>query len=180
MGTAILLKAINFAARKHRFQNRKGMDNIPYINHCIQVADSLANIGNEKDTSTLIAAVLHDTLEDTQTELHEIEELFGKEVSDIDTEITDDMSMTPEERKEIQLSQIEKLSVKAKKIRIADKACNIKDISRPGLKWTKDRKLDYLKYSKDLIDKIRGTNEFLEQEFDRQFEKAIKIIESKK
>src|SRR6266478_3838883 len=101
--TLLLLKSISFAADKHRFQKRKDADATPYINHPINVALTLSEIGKENDDNLIIAAVLHDTIEDTKTTPEEIENLFGKKVLDIVLEVTDDKTLPKEERKRLQV-----------------------------------------------------------------------------
>jgi hypothetical protein len=84
---ALLLKAIAFAAEKHRHQRRKDPEASPYINHPIDLANVLLNEGGVSDTTTLCAAILHDTLEDTQTTSDEIAREFGGEIRDIVIEV---------------------------------------------------------------------------------------------
>ncbi len=76
----LLLKAVRFAAHKHRYQRRKDEDASPSINHPIEVGEILANIGNRSDLPTLLAAVLQDTVENTDTTLSDLEEAFGQDV----------------------------------------------------------------------------------------------------
>src|SRR5258707_640469 len=126
--TARLLSALSFSAQKHRHQRRKDLDSSPYINHPIEVARILAEIGKVVDLRILIAAVLHDTLEDTETTPSELEELFGQEVRRLVEEVTDDKTLEKSIRKELQVKKVGGLSVGAKMIRIADKICNVRDI----------------------------------------------------
>lgn len=100
---ATLLRAIEFAAEKHRDQRRKGVDASPYINHPIGVAAMIANIGGVQDATVLLAAVLHDTIEDTCTTQEELEKLFGREVLDVVIEVTDDKRLPKPERKLLQV-----------------------------------------------------------------------------
>ena len=103
MTPANLLKAIAFAADKHRHQRRKDAEASPYINHPIEVATVLAVEGQVDDDTTLVAAALHDTVEDTETTFAELEELFGREVTDLVREVTDDKSLGKMERKNLQI-----------------------------------------------------------------------------
>ena len=64
--TARLLIALHFSADKHRHQRRKDRAESPYINHPIEVATMLATVGGVTDIHTLVAAILHDTIEDTK------------------------------------------------------------------------------------------------------------------
>src|SRR4051794_29805879 len=120
-GIPALLKALKFAAQKHRNQRRKDSDASPYINHLIEVAEALASVGGITDLTTLQAAVLHDTIEDTQTSPEELEALFGSEVRGLVEEMTDDKRLPKAERKRLQTERAPRLSNRAKQIKIADK-----------------------------------------------------------
>ena len=100
--TANLLKAIEFASRKHSTQRRKDEDASPYINHPITVAHLLADTGGVTDLVTLMAAVLHDTIEDTKTTAEELEAQFGRTVRKVVEEVTDDKSLDKAVRKQLQ------------------------------------------------------------------------------
>ncbi len=129
MNPAHLLKAIAFAADKHRRQRRKDADESPYINHPIAVATVLAVEVNVSDEATLLAAVLHDTVEDTQTTFAELEEHFGPEVTSLVRELTDDKSLEKDERKRLQVEHARDSSPRAKQVKISDKICNVRDIA---------------------------------------------------
>src|ERR1700742_4504239 len=88
-----ILAALKFAARKHRRQRRKDSEATPYINHPIAVAELLSRVGAITDLPTLQAAILHDTIEDTETSPEELEENFGEEVRLIVQELTDNKSL---------------------------------------------------------------------------------------
>jgi guanosine-3',5'-bis(diphosphate) 3'-pyrophosphohydrolase len=164
---ATLLQATRFAADKHRHKRRKGADAQPYINHPIEVADLCANIGGVTDISTLVAAVLHDSVEDTETTPAEVEALFGAEVRALVAEVTDDKSLSKDERKRLQIVHAPGLSLHAKEIRIADKISNVLDITHnPPATWALKRKREYLKWAEKAIAGCRGVNEGLEQRFD--------------
>lgn len=128
MNPAQLLKAIAFAADKHRDQRRKDAEASPYINHPIAVATVLATEGQVSDETTLIAAALHDTVEDTETTFTELDELFGPQVTALVREVTDDKSLKKTERKSLQVEHAAQSSNRAKQLKIADKICNIRDI----------------------------------------------------
>ena len=85
-----LLSAIAFAADRHRNQRRKDVDASPYINHPIGLAHLLATTGGISDIVVLQAAVLHDTIEDTETTYEELVEKFGQDVASVVAEVTDD------------------------------------------------------------------------------------------
>lgn len=159
-----LLKAISFAADKHRFQRRKDSDKTPYINHPVNVAFTLIDIGKEDDITLLTAAVLHDTIEDTETTPKEIEDLFGKNVLDVVLEVTDDKTLPKEERKRLQVVNASHKSILAKKLKLADKICNIADIiNHPPSGWQQERKLDYLTWAEQVMAGLKGANPVLEK-----------------
>ncbi len=168
----ILLKAIDFAAEKHMDQRRKGLKQIPYINHPLRVARTL-QIHGEKDGNLLSAAVLHDTIEDTSTTIDDIRREFGIKVARLVKEVSDDMALPAMKRKQLQISGAAKLSDNAKKIKIADKICNISDLIKYPITWSERRKYEYIIWSVDVIKYCRGVNEFLEAEFDKVAEEGI-------
>ena len=117
-------KCLNFAAIKHRDQRRKDPQKTPYINHPIGVANILSEEGDVTDLTTLMAAVLHDTVEDTDTTFEEIEENFGAEIRKIVEEVTDDKKLPKMERKQLQIEHAKHASPKAKVVKLADKLYN--------------------------------------------------------
>ncbi|MBN1117037.1 MAG: HD domain-containing protein [Bacteroidales bacterium] len=169
-----LIAAFKFSADKHRKQRRKGEKDVPYINHPAAVANLLAFTGGESDMVLLIASLLHDTIEDTNTTPIEIEERFGTEVLNVVLDVTDDMSLSKSVRKALQVEKAEELSARAKMIKIADKTCNILDMLETRFTWTRKQKIEYVNWSKAVVEHCRGINEQLDKEFD----KAVKIAES--
>ena len=162
-----LLGALHFAAHKHRLQRRKDPGEPAYINHPIQVAEVISRVGGVSDLATLQAAILHDTVEDTETTFDDLEELFGREVADLVMEVSDDKGLPKEERKQLQIEHAPELSPKAKHIKIADKISNITHVAySPPEGWSKERRTEYLDWSVRVVDGCRGTNEALEAHFD--------------
>ena len=162
-----LLGALHFAAGKHRDQRRKDREKSPYINHPIHVAELIGRVGRVSDLATLQAAILHDTVEDTETTFQELEELFGREVAGLVKEVTDDKGLKKEERKQRQIEHAPNLSPKAKQIKIADKISNIIAVTHsPPKGWSKERRLEYLEWSKLVVDGCRGINKGLEAHYD--------------
>ncbi|PYO73782.1 MAG: phosphohydrolase, partial [Gemmatimonadetes bacterium] len=142
------LRALGFAAEKHRNQRRKDADASPYINHPIAVASILAIEAAVTDEVTLLAALLHDTVEDTETNLQELEQLFGAEVAALVGEMSDDKSLPKEMRKQLQVEHAPGASPKAKRLKIADKICNIRDVAEnPPARWSLDRRRGYLDWA---------------------------------
>ena len=162
-----LALAISFAAKKHKTQKRKGADQEPYINHPLEVLNLLTNVGNVEDYDILIAAVLHDTIEDTETTKEEITKLFGSDVCQMVLELTDDKSLPKAERKQLQIEHAPHLSFGAKQIKLCDKISNIRDITEnPPHDWSSERRVEYVEWGENVVTGLRGTNENLENYFD--------------
>ena len=177
----ILLSAAAFAAKKHTEQRRKDVDASPYINHPIQVAALLADEGGVTDVVVLVAALLHDTVEDTHTSLDEIAGIFGPEVSGVVSEVTDDKSLEKQRRKQLQVENAPKKSDRAKQLKIADKICNIRDIDADSpAGWDFDRKDTYLRWANDVVNGCRNVNDALDQLFDEAIEHAEQRLNASK
>lgn len=167
------MHAIKFAADKHRDQRRKGVDASPYINHPIEVAELISRVGGVEELAVLMAAILHDTVEDTETTLEDIESAFGAEVRDLVAEVTDDKSLQKADRKRLQVEHTPHLSDGAKLVRIADKTCNVRDIAHsPPPDWDAKRRTEYLEWASRVVDGCRGTNQKLERCFDETLARA--------
>lgn len=165
-----LLDAIAFAARKHRKQRRRDADKTPFINHPIAVAQTLAHFGKVDDTTILLAAILHDVLEDTTATPADLVEHFGYDVCTLVKEVTDDKNLSSQERKERLIERVQAASLAAKQIVIADKICNLSDV---GLSdppdWPTERKVKYLLWADRVVDACRGCNPAMEARFDKVF-----------
>lgn len=174
---AKFIKAASFSANKHIDQKRKGDSAAPYINHPLEVANLLANVGKVEDIDILTAAVLHDTVEDTDTTKEEITELFGEKVCKMVLEVTDDKSLPKAERKQKQIEHAPHLSHGAKQIKLGDKISNITDvINDPPAGWSKERRLEYIEWGEKVVAGLRGANQALENHFDELVKKAKKKI----
>jgi (p)ppGpp synthase/HD superfamily hydrolase len=164
----LILQAIKFAADKHQHQRRKNQEATPYINHPLAVMETLWRIGQVRHIPTLVAAVLHDTLEDTETTPEEIENLFGVEVLVLVQEVSDDKSLPKGTRKQLQIEHASQLSSQAKEIKLADKLHNVYDVSHaPPANWPHKRLYDYLEWADKVVAGLRGVNPALEAEYDR-------------
>ncbi len=168
--TATLLKAVHFATSQHRGLSKKGMPDVPFVLHPLEVAETLADIGRISDSTTLIAAILHDTIEHAGTEELQIRELFGDVVLNIVLEVTDDKNLTSVERRKAQLANIPSLSPSARLIRLTDKICNLGDRSQfPPSEWTEADLSVYRRWSRAVADRLRGTNAALDARYDQLF-----------
>ncbi|XP_066270772.1 guanosine-3',5'-bis(diphosphate) 3'-pyrophosphohydrolase MESH1-like [Branchiostoma lanceolatum] len=168
--TEHLIECMNFAAVKHKNQRRKDPDKTPYINHPIGVAYILMKEGGVTDVQVLQGALLHDTVEDTETTFEEIEELFGSEVRGIVAEVTDDKTLPKMERKRLQVVNAPKKSHKAKLVKLADKLYNLRDLERATPEgWTAERVTEYFRWAAQVVEGLRGTNQVLENKLDELF-----------
>lgn len=177
--TASLLHALAFAADRHRRQRRKGDAGLPYVNHLIEVARLVAEVGHVTDPPTLAAAVLHDVVEDTPTTLEEVEQQFGREVRDLVDECTDDKSLPSSERKRMQIVNAPGASPKAKTIKLADKIANVIDLTNAAPPdWSLERRRNYFDWSEKVVAGLRGTNAALENRYDEALARARLVMTS--
>ena len=176
-GLTLLLKAATFSAGRHRNQRRKGIDASPYINHPLEVAYILANVGGVMDATTLVAAILHDTIEDTSTSPEELEKLFGRNVQLLVAEVTDDKSLDKAERKRLQIEHTPALSTAAKQIKLGDKICNIRDVvENPPADWSPQRRCGYLDWAEGVVAGCRGANGPLERLCDQVLQEGREAL----
>ncbi|KAM9860385.1 guanosine-3',5'-bis(diphosphate) 3'-pyrophosphohydrolase MESH1 [Aulostomus maculatus] len=166
----LLLEATNFAAEKHRKQRRKDPEETPYINHPIGVARILSHEGCITDIEALQAALLHDTVEDTDTTPAELEAKFGPVVARIVQEVTDDKSLPKQERKRLQVEHAPHCSHQAKLVKLADKLYNLRDLNRcTPVGWTAERVQEYFLWASEVVKGLKGTNAALEEKLEELF-----------
>lgn len=167
---AILFRALSFAADKHRDQRRKDDHGSPYINHPIAVARVLCEEAGVTDAAVLCAALLHDTVEDTDTSSEELDTQFGAEIRGIVMEVTDDKRLPKEERKRLQVEHAAGISHAAKLIKLADKICNLRDVvEAPPMSWELKRRQAYFDWARDVVNQVRGAHSGLEALFDAAY-----------
>lgn len=166
-GLGVIVRALAFAAEKHRLQRRKDVEGSPYINHPIDLANLLVNEASVDDPIVLVAAILHDTVEDTDTTLAEITAEFGALVSSVVAEVTDDKRLPKHERKRLQEEHAPHASFRAQQLKLADKIANLRDLGRrPPAGWSVERRREYFDWAKRVVDGVRGRHAALEALFD--------------
>ncbi|TAK52883.1 MAG: bifunctional (p)ppGpp synthetase/guanosine-3',5'-bis(diphosphate) 3'-pyrophosphohydrolase [Betaproteobacteria bacterium] len=171
----LFLEVLAFAAHKHRAQRRKDRHASAYINHPIALARVLHNEGQVSDPVTLCAAILHDTLEDTETTRAELARAFGRDIADVVFEVSDNKRLWKHTRKRLQVEHAPHLSPPAKLVKLADKICNLRDIRRsPPVGWSARRKREYFDWAKRVVDGLRGAHPGLERAFDREYRQRPK------
>ena len=172
-----MISAVVYSAEKHKYQRRKGFNQVPYINHPLKVSKLLSDCG-ESDEVLLIAAILHDVIEDTDTTAEDITNEFGQEVCDLVREVTDDKDLPYSIRKELQIKHAPGMSERAKKLKIADKICNVRDIISYPIDWSVDRKLTYLEWAGHVVDGCTGVNDQLETIFRKTIEEGLETLKA--
>jgi guanosine-3',5'-bis(diphosphate) 3'-pyrophosphohydrolase len=172
-----VLAAALFAAEKHASQRRKGAAGIPYINHLLEVAHMVSENSDPADTNLILAALLHDVVEDTPTTLAELEQRFGRDVAALVAEVTDDKSLPRETRKALQVQNAPYQSVRAQMIKLADKVSNLRSIISAPPDWSYERKRQYFDWAKQVVDRLTAPDGRLKAEFNRvyrQFDECVK------
>ena len=169
-GILKVARALDYAARKHAGHRRKGEAKEPYINHLAEVACLVAEATDGTDTDLVVAALLHDTIEDTGVTADELASEFGRDVADIVLECTDDKSLPKTERKRLQAETAPQKSERARLLKIADKTSNLRSIlSSPPSHWDLARKQAYFEWAASVVAGCRGLNARLEAAFDREY-----------
>lgn len=170
MASPEFMKCLQYAAQKHSTQRRKDPQSTPYVNHVINVSTILAVEAEVSDEAVLMAALLHDVVEDTDATFGDVENLFGTDVSSLVREVTDDKSLEKQQRKLLQIENAPKTTRRAKLIKLADKLDNLRDLQvNTPQGWTEERREEYFVWAKQVVDNLRGTNEALEEKLDEIF-----------
>ncbi|KAK3761696.1 hypothetical protein RRG08_016128 [Elysia crispata] len=175
-----IVRCTNFAALKHKDQRRKDKQQTPYVNHVIGVAHILVSEGGISDVSVIQAALLHDTVEDTDTSFYELQAEFGEDVANLVKEMTDDKSLPKAERKALQISHASQASYRAKLVKLADKLYNLRDLRRCTPEgWSEERVQEYFEWASQVVAGLRGTNQTMEDALDQLFmERGVEMIGS--
>jgi len=169
-----ILSAARYAAEKHAGQKRKGAAGEPYVNHVIEVAHLVSTATD--DVNVIVAALLHDVIEDTDVTAEEMSKHFGQDVTDLVVEMTDDKLLPKKERKRLQIEQAPHMSVRAQMIKLADKISNLQSIlSSPPANWDYERKRQYFEWGKQVVDALSSPNPFLKAEFNRIYQRFNEV-----
>jgi guanosine-3',5'-bis(diphosphate) 3'-pyrophosphohydrolase len=176
MSYDLFIRALAFAAEKHRDQRRVDAEARPYINHPIALTRVLSVEADVQDPEVLAAALLHDTIEDTDCTEEELRREFGDRITDLVMEVTDDTSEPKHVRKQRQIDEAATKSPGAKLIKLADKICNLRDILRsPPPKWTLQRKYDYFAWSEAVLKGLRGSHAGMEKTYEELLRRRAEL-----
>jgi GTP diphosphokinase / guanosine-3',5'-bis(diphosphate) 3'-diphosphatase len=163
----MVLKAADAAARWHVHQRRKGAAKEPYINHLLEVATLVAEATEGTDPNLVIAALLHDAIEDCEAPHKLIAETFGVDVADLVAEVTDDKTLGKAERKKRQVTTAHEKTDRAKLLKLADKTSNLRAlVSSPAPDWSVHRRIEYIDWARKVAHGLRGVSPLLEKQFD--------------
>ena len=167
-----ILSAARFAAEKHAGQRRKGDAAEPYVNHLIEVAELVAMALREPDTNLVIAALLHDSIEDADVTADDLASRYGADVASLVSEVTDDKSLPKQERKRLQVEHAAKKTPRAQTIKLADKISNLRSmLSSPPAGWDFERRREYFVWARRVVDGLTAPNPMLKAEFESTFSK---------
>jgi guanosine-3',5'-bis(diphosphate) 3'-pyrophosphohydrolase len=168
-----LMRAAHFAAARHSAQRRKGASAEPYVNHLLEVADLVAGALQADDVNVVIAALLHDTVEDVGVTKDELVEEFGQDVADLVMECTDDKSLPKKERKRLQIVNAPHKTPRAQLIKLSDKISNLRAIlASPPTDWSVETQRQYFEWARQVVDGLSAPNPGLKQEFDRLYRQS--------
>ncbi len=160
----LLARAFAFAAEHHSGQTRKGEAAEPYVNHVADVARRVAEATDGSDAGLVVAALLHDTVEDTRATEEDVRAAFGDDIADLVMEVTDDKSLPNEARKQAQIDHAPHLTERAKRLKLADKASNLTQIvESPPRDWSAERKRDYAGWAERVLEGLRGVDARMER-----------------
>ncbi len=167
-------RALEFAARKHVHQRRKGKAAEPYINHLAEVTGLLAAATGGRDTVLILGGLLHDTIEDTDATHDELAAEFGRDVADLVAEVSDDKTLAKAERKRLQVERAPGKSDRARMLKLADKTSNLRSmVDSPPDGWDAERKRAYFDWAASVAAGCRGVNGYLEDAFDRAWRHGV-------
>jgi (p)ppGpp synthase/HD superfamily hydrolase len=172
----LILAAARFAALKHAAQKRKGKIGEPYVNHLLEVAELISGSSEALDANLIAAALLHDTVEDTDTTDHELRETFGDDVAGLVAEVTDDKSLPKATRKDLQIRNAPHKSARAVTIKLADKISNLRAIlASPPADWSVERQREYFEWARRVVDGLPAPNAILKAEFEKTYARSDEL-----
>jgi (p)ppGpp synthase/HD superfamily hydrolase len=173
----MIARAWHFASKRHVDQRRRGVAEEPYVNHLAEVAELVAEATEGRDAALVAAAVLHDAVEDTVTTHEELVRMFGEDVAGLVAEVTDDKNVLKERRKRLQVEKAAGKSERARTLKVADKTSNLRSLAKsPPGEWSPERMLEYVAWAREVVDQMRGTNEWLEARFDEAAREACRAL----
>lgn len=172
-GLLRVLRAAEMASRWHVAQRRKGDAQEPYINHLLEVAQLVGEATGGRDADLVVAALLHDAIEDCEIQPATIEAEFGADVRMLVQSVTDDKTLPKAMRKQLQVERAPGKPRRAKLLKLADKTSNLRAMAAsPPANWSVERRLEYVVWARAVVAGVRGTHAGLEALFDEAADRA--------
>lgn len=166
--------ALDFAARKHAAQRRKGVAQEPYVNHLAEVARLVAEATGGSDPDLVIAALLHDCIEDQGVLEEDLAACFGADVARLVAEVTDDKTLAKEERKRLQVAHAPQLGARARLLKVADKTANLRALTAsPPADWSARRRRDYFGWAREVVEACGEIEPGLRAAFDQAWARGV-------
>jgi (p)ppGpp synthase/HD superfamily hydrolase len=174
--TLTILRAAGVAARWHSEQRRKGAAGEPYVNHLLEVAALVAE-ADEGNSDLIVAALLHDAIEDQQITREKIAAEFGERVARLVEEATDDKSLPKPMRKQLQIETAPNKSRDAKLLKLADKISNLRSVAvSPPAHWPIERRREYVAWATSVAVGLVGISSWLDEQFEEARLLALQSI----
>ena len=168
----------NLAIARHAGQCRPNHSREPKINHIEEVAQLVKESGGNQDE--VAAAWLHDIIEDTNTTIEEIDELFGLEIAQLVDGLTDppEFSSLPlDVRKHQQAQRLLSKSKGVRRVKLCDQISNVHSvINDPPLDWDNQKCLAYIEGAKKITDVCYGVSDYLDALFKEIYKKKYKYL----
>lgn len=175
-GWVSALTAAERAAKWHAQHRHKGVVQVPFVNHLIEVALLITTATDGNDPVLTTAAFLHDAAEKADVPPSQIRSEFGDAVYELVMEVTDDKSSSTEDRRRRQIETAARKSMKAKMIMLADKTSNLRALAEYAPAGTQEENLvEYAEWAEKVANGLRGVSPWLEQ----QFEQALSAVRTK-
>ena len=176
--TVLITHALRFAAERHSSQRRKGQAKEPYVNHLAEVSELVADATEGKDANLIAAALLHDTIEDTETSSDELVATFNNDIAQLVADVTDDKSLPKQDRKHLQVVNSRAQNMRVKLLKLADKTSNLRSLANsPPENWNTERKQAYIDWAIKVAAGLKGVNPWLEERFDEALRRAQKTLQ---
>ncbi len=161
-----VLRAAERAAHWHSEQRRKGAAQEPYVNHLLEVARLVAEATGGADPDLVVAALLHDAVEDQPVSRAAIAQEFGEDVAALVMEVTDDKTLPKEQRKRLQVEHAPEKTPRAAILKLADKTSNLTALAlSPPANWNAARRLAYVQWARNVAAGLRVENPWLRSRF---------------
>lgn len=170
----LLARALDFAARKHMDQRRKGLAEEPYVNHLAEVARLLAEATCGTDVNLVCAGLLHDTIEDQGVRRDDLAIAFNEDIAALVEEVTDDKSLEKQERKRLAIEKVGAMSARARLLKLADLTSNLRSLAAsPPREWPPERRRAYFDWAREVAAGCRGLNSSLDGAFDEAWQRGV-------